>query len=522
MNNYYLIRGTSEPLSNTPGKMEKENILIADASDKTRNELKILLAQTNGYEIIDSDNGIDAVEKSLANLPDLIIMGIDMPGMNGYQACRLIKNDPAANTIPLILLGSENCSGSKYLGVRGTPDDIFPENYDPSSLTETIKRRLGEKQPRNRTIQKNDLASSDQHTNVIARLNNLLDKKIYEADLFTDLTGLVQNIFSYDDLALAIMDVLAKLADFSVAMIVVVTEDESKQIVHLHKDVEKTSYQKMKDISAKEFEGKIEGFDSSNLWTKTVREDRIVDETIGAETNCESSIIFSTFSNNGLLKKGFLLFGKEQNKIDEKDLELVNTVVNEACIILENSWLYGKLYKNIKNLTITDGLTGIYNHKYIMGVVKQEFVRAKRYRHNISIIMFDIDHFKNINDTYGHQTGDVVLREISSIIKDSVRKSDIVGRYGGEEFTIILTETDRDKATVFAERLRKRVEAYKFFNPSDPLKITASMGLVCYPLESSIDDPKSFLRCADEALYVAKDGGRNKVCLYSKDGAKTV
>lgn len=490
--------------------MKKEIILIADSDNETMHAL-CKSFPADDYDVIFADNGIDAVKKSMSNLPDLIILCDEMPQMNGYQVCRLLKNDPVTRSIPIIMLASDNKFNQKYSGLVPCPDEYAPRNGDPQKLLMIIRQRLNGNGRGKPLILKEKINRNIDYVDIIKDLNNLLDKKVFEAAMFSDLTGLVQNIFSYDDLALAVMDIFSKLIDYSIAMIVILSEDESKLIIHLHEDINMELFSEIKESALSKIREEMIGFDTSKLWIRIIREDRVKGNG-KVDNKGIDMLLFSHFAMGGILKKGFIIYGKPEDKADAGKEDMLNVVVNETCIILENSWLYSRLYKNIKNMTITDGLTSVYNHKYIIGLVNQEFSRAKRYKHNISIIMFDIDFFKKINDTFGHQTGDVVLREIAAIINRAIRKSDVVGRYGGEEFTIILPETDTNDALLFAERLREKVESYNFFNPSDPLKITASMGVATFPAHG-MDDPKSFIKCADQALYAAKESGRNRVCV---------
>jgi diguanylate cyclase (GGDEF)-like protein len=160
---------------------------------------------------------------------------------------------------------------------------------------------------------------------------------------------------------------------------------------------------------------------------------------------------------------------------------------------------------------IYDELTGAYNRWYYQARLKEEMYRARRYHHPLSVIMLDIDHFKKFNDTYGHLAGDYVLRHIACFLKESLRECDIVGRYGGEEFLLILSETDEKKAYLIAERLRKGIEAWD----GDSLDfedggITASFGIALLEDEDgSCDD---LVNKADRAMYRAKRQGRNRIC----------
>ena len=167
------------------------------------------------------------------------------------------------------------------------------------------------------------------------------------------------------------------------------------------------------------------------------------------------------------------------------------------------------IYSQSKYLSITDELTGLYNRRHFESNFEREFLRAKRYNSNLSVAIVDIDFFKQINDKYGHLTGDFVLRELAFILKDSLRKTDMVFRYGGEEFAILLTETDSEQSLIPLERLRKYIETKTFVKSGNSVEFTVSIGVSSNIIETNT--PDELLELADKALYKAKNSGRNQV-----------
>ena len=161
-------------------------------------------------------------------------------------------------------------------------------------------------------------------------------------------------------------------------------------------------------------------------------------------------------------------------------------------------------------MTTIDGLTQVYNKRYSIETLEREIGRAHRYRRELSLIMFDIDHFKKINDTYGHLAGDHVLKQLASVIKARIRREDIMSRYGGEEFAIILPEIDNYNAVQFAEKIRGIVEKAVFRFEDTDIPVTISIG--CASMTAELQEPHEFVRVADGHLYTAKSQGRNRVC----------
>jgi len=186
-------------------------------------------------------------------------------------------------------------------------------------------------------------------------------------------------------------------------------------------------------------------------------------------------------------------------------ITLVTDVYKHFNLIIESQVL--------KTQAITDGLTGLFVHRYFKLRLDAEFERAKREELNLSLIIMDIDHFKNVNDTYGHQDGNIVLKHIAQILSGVSRKVDVVARYGGEEFCVILPNTVAAGASIYAERIRKAIENYNFPISKGNVKLTVSLGIASYPACGALSSDE-LIADVDKALYRAKQTGRNKVCMF--------
>ncbi|MBX5484711.1 MAG: GGDEF domain-containing protein [Myxococcaceae bacterium] len=166
--------------------------------------------------------------------------------------------------------------------------------------------------------------------------------------------------------------------------------------------------------------------------------------------------------------------------------------------------------RSIYESATRDGLTRIFNKKYFLDTLRKEFAYCLRHRVPLSLVMFDVDHFKKVNDTYGHQAGDYVLTRIAQRVNETVRTEDLFARYGGEEFAIMLRETVEDQAFICAERCRRAVDMTEFNFNGMPIKVTISLG-VATVLDSDFVQPDDLIACADKYLYRAKQSGRNRV-----------
>jgi len=211
------------------------------------------------------------------------------------------------------------------------------------------------------------------------------------------------------------------------------------------------------------------------------------------------------YDKNGYIK-GLLLVTKditEKIKAEEK-LQEYNEQLKTLAIELELQ------NKELQRLSITDNLTNLYNRRFIQDTLKNEFHRARRYNSDFSILMIDADNFKSINDLYGHQFGDIIIKELATIIRENSRKSDICGRYGGDEF-IILAEISNDKSIIFAKKLLEKIRNHIFKYKEISIKTTVSIGIASF--HSNMKDEEELIRYADKALYKVKESGRNNYSL---------
>jgi diguanylate cyclase (GGDEF)-like protein len=195
----------------------------------------------------------------------------------------------------------------------------------------------------------------------------------------------------------------------------------------------------------------------------------------------------------------------QPHKYTIEDQQMLEVLAAHAAIALDNA----QLFSQVQKLAITDSLTEVYNRRHFFDIAQKEFQRSVRYQHPLSVIMLDIDHYKFINDTYGHVVGDLALKAIAHQLQENIRETDTLGRYGGDEFSILLTETDLDGALEIAERIRStinqkciKVDIYEF-------SFTISLGVAS--LNQSMTDLSQLLMTADLALYDAKKLHRNQV-----------
>ena len=193
-----------------------------------------------------------------------------------------------------------------------------------------------------------------------------------------------------------------------------------------------------------------------------------------------------------------------------EQVRLLETIANQAALAIDNAHIFIEM----RQLAITDSLTGLFNRRHFTELGQVEVDRALRYERGLGVLMVDIDSFKRVNDNLGHNAGDAVLQEISRICRTLLRSSDIIGRYGGEEFAIVLPELDEERSLRVAERIRAVIDATSIETPKGPVHITLSIGVVL--LRPEFTTLEILLDCADRAMYQAKQAGRNRVNVFSK------
>lgn len=209
----------------------------------------------------------------------------------------------------------------------------------------------------------------------------------------------------------------------------------------------------------------------------------------------------------------FLMASRKSNFFSTYETKIFEVIAAHTATHMANA----RMYRQVEKMATTDGPTGLFNHRHFQERLAAELERGERYKQKLALVLVDIDHFKKVNDTYGHPAGDKILKEVAKILASTIRTVDIAARYGGEEFAIILVNTDGKGALETAERIRKIMESGKFnIGDGTAVKITGSMGIAVFPDDTGMDEgsQRRLISKADNALYIAKKQGRNRVCLF--------
>ncbi|MCW2607368.1 MAG: diguanylate cyclase with sensor, partial [Frankiales bacterium] len=230
-----------------------------------------------------------------------------------------------------------------------------------------------------------------------------------------------------------------------------------------------------------------------------------------------SSVVSVPFTSGGSVMGVLDLYDRvDADEFDANDLASVRTFASQATVAVDNVLLH----QDVQRMAVTDGLTGLWNYRHFTMTMAREAERSTRFGRPLALLLLDLDKFKSVNDTHGHQRGDAVLVEIAARVRGEVRDVDTVARYGGEELVVVLPETDQAGAEQAAERICDAVRRRPFGEPGEvPLAVTVSIGVAVFPVHGA--SPATLLRAADAALYVAKDSGRDTWRVASTGPAAT-
>ncbi|MBI5750240.1 MAG: diguanylate cyclase [Nitrospinae bacterium] len=488
-----------------------KRVLVIDDSKTQLVSLQMSL-QKDGFDVITAGNGMEGVSRAFRDNPDIVVSDVMMPELNGYQLCRLLKNNKETSDIPIILLTSMDQPQDRFWGIRAGADRFIVKSSDFSVLKDTIRLLL--KDSKTSIPKKKDLLDNRGAANwesIKSSLNQLLDRLLFESTLSNEVGRLANFIHDRNKLLSEASLLVNSLIDYSSLCLCLFDINGTKLYIELKQPMSDENISEIKshillDIHDKQKpvpEGFNQGTDEAEIHflNNSSPIDNSVPDKITARLSAPLNIHNENIGNISLYTTKSQAFDKESENI-------IRLLATDFSMVLKLMLLYDET----RHLSITDGLTKLYNSRYFKEMFEMEFERAKRFKKNLSMIILDIDHFKSINDTYGHLQGDTVLKEVGYILKQSVRKVDFVARYGGEEFAVLAIDTDIDNTCILAEKIRKQIEFHRFKAEKNPLKVTVSLGVAS--ISGDVSNYLDLIKRADDSLYKAKEGGRNRVCVF--------
>ena len=318
-----------------------------------------------------------------------------------------------------------------------------------------------------------------------------LSKRVDELSTFREIGLAINSILDFDEVLETVIWKVTSLFESAAGVIYLLDSSSDKLVARIaRQDNELRRADELENESVAIGEGPVGQALAERLGT-------IVEEPNGYSSLVEP--LTAKHEGIGVIK---VSRGDPQGPFDRNDSNLLSVISSQVAVAIHNAKLY--------SLATTDSLTNLYVRRYFDLRLREEFFAARRYKQPLSILMIDIDHFKSFNDRYGHQTGDSVLKEISRIITQNCRRSDVPCRYGGEEMAVILAATGLEGAVTVGQKIRQQISQREFsFNRVQGLKIAVSVGVASYRI--GMRTPEELVASADAALYKAKRKGRNRV-----------
>ncbi|MSP43236.1 MAG: PleD family two-component system response regulator [Alphaproteobacteria bacterium] len=437
--------------------------------------VKLLEAKLSAeyYEVITAVNGQQAIEVAQAEMPDIILLDVMMPVMDGFTACRKLKENVQLRHIPVIMITALDQPADRVQGLLAGADDFISKPIKNNPLFPRVrslirlKMMTDELRARDITGQSlglADLPNWEDHTEVKGRILIVDDQSRSSARVSGALNEAGHDAQVVDDSIAALKRARAETFDLIIVSL------------------------------------SIRNYDGLRLCSqlRTAEETRTVPLLIIVEDPEDASLARGL--DMGV--NDYLVRPIESN-------ELFARIRTQLRWRRYEDRLRHNLHLSLQ-MAVTDGLTGLYNRRYMESHLQIQTMRAKQEDRPISLLMIDIDFFKHINDAHGHDAGDKILKQFALGISRNIRGIDLACRFGGEEFVVIMPETDMAIASLVAERIRQYTETFSFdCGAGAPIAMTASIGVTS--LVGADDTPESILRRADAALYRAKNDGRNRV-----------
>lgn len=430
------------------------------------------------FDVLTAYSGPEALEVIAREHPDIILLDVMMPGMDGFEVCRRIKADPITAHIPVVMVTALDQPSDRVTGLEAGADDF---------LTKPVQ----------------DLA-------LFARVRSLVRLKVMMDELRNRKT--TGSSLGWEDEEAVVFDTSAPTD----GAILIVDEQERvvERIAKALEGVGELSFMAGGEDAAERAREKNYDLIIVSLTMRDTDGLRVCSKLRSFEETRHVPILVMVDDGNTKLLVRALEMGVNDYVVRPVDkLEFLARVKTQ----LKRKRFADKLWENFHlsmQLATTDAVTGLYNRHYLTSHLDTRMAAAQAQGKDLSILMMDIDHFKQVNDTYGHAVGDKVLKEFATRIGRNIRGVDLAARYGGEEFVVMMPETPTDWASMIGNRLREEVSenAFDFDLPEGAISITVSIGVAT---SRQGQTPAQLLEEADKALYDAKAGGRNKVIVAS-------
>ena len=472
----------------------RRKILVVD-DDQTLVRTLSWILKDNGFDVSALTSGEELLTTLEAESPDLVLLDIMRPRVDGLRVLERVKRDVRWRDLPVLMLSSmpPEDATAQSLGLGAA--DFIAKPFRVRELVARIEARLRGGQ------ELADVRKEARSSSELAAILHEITETLKPDEIYHVLTGRVARVLNVANCSV----VLAEPGDEEG---LVVAAHENPMLRNLR--ITLSHYPEIAKALHSQKVVLVRNVQTDPIYAEARA--RWTDEGIVITTGSCIAVPFETLGGqSGVF---FVRRGADEAALTDAEAEFAERVVGAAMGAIEKAHSLETAVAardHLEKLASTDPLTGCLNRRALARVLSAELERTRRYEGNVSILLADLDRFKLVNDTLGHVVGDSVLRQVGEILRHEVRTADVVARYGGEEFIVVMPETALGGATMFAERLRQRIEKHEFAEQDQPsLHITVSIGVATYP-DDRITTADTFIAVADGALYRAKHGGRNLV-----------
>lgn len=445
--------------------------------------IKLLEAKLTNeyYDVVSAKDGYEAIKKAKEFKPDLILLDVMMPGMDGFETCRQLKKDFDVSHIPVVMVTALNDPSDRVQGLQAGADDFITKPINDTALFARVKSLIRIK------VLIDELRLRDQSGSQMGIMNQLVGGAM-------EVSG--STIWVIDDDTVQCRRINDKLS-------------EQYKITIFNHHSEALEKAKTEDTDLIIISTMLNDIDGLRLATQFKAIERMRHVPIVMLVDEDDQALMLKALDLGV--NDYLVVPVDYNEMQARvQTQLRRKKYQDA---LKSN------YQESVSMAITDGLTGLYNRHYMDTHLKNLALASLEKGKPMSLAIMDMDHFKMVNDTFGHDVGDEVLKQLAQYIIHATRSADLVARYGGEEFVVLMPETDFNAAYEVAERIRKKVETTPFIitHAQGTLPKTISIGVST--INHAGDTPEQLLKRADNYLYVSKHSGRNQVNPKSKEDA---
>ncbi len=500
-------------------KKETKKILIVE----DHKDMLLILGrflEEEGFRVTGAETAEMALSAFRSEQPDLILLDLMLPGMSGLEALQIFRAETNSSTyIPILIITAKSGIEDIVNGLGLGADDYLVKPFNLEELKARINTALRIKGLNDALFQKT--AELEKANEQISMLNQSLLEKNQE------LRRNVYNLHSLFEISIELNSILEMDRLVNSILLTLVGQFSSKNALFmmvLKHNADYLEVMNSKGLHRKEYENLI--IPKNDPLLEALRKNPVPTNLQSLDLQLkEKSPALAEFKRLGLeiitpilvqksiqalVAIGPRVSGRSLDRMEWEHFRILSNIIS---IAVSNA----ALYNEVKQLSYTDGMTGLHNFRYFSLRLKEEVSRHKRLKSPISLLILDVDNFKNYNDTLGHPAGDEVLRKIAAVLKQTARENDIVARYGGEEFAVILPGTGPRGAAIVAERIRESIEQTPFeheeIQPQG--KMTVSVGGASMPPDAKTAE--ELTKKADAALYFAKRHGRNQIKMYSPD-----